>query len=93
MDQVAEADALYSPKWWHERSTEQLQQMVRGGFAAGDYGTGALRELERRAREHAAAEEQQAQVIAAARQERRIRILAGVLVGLLMAIGLVLLIR
>jgi cytosine/adenosine deaminase-related metal-dependent hydrolase len=93
MDQVAEADALCSPKGWHERSVEQFQHMVRAGFAAGDYGTGALRELERRAREHAAAEEQQAQVIAAAKQERRIRVLAGLLVGLLIAIGLVLFIR
>jgi hypothetical protein len=38
---------------WETLTTEQLQDMARGGLAAGELGAGAHREIERRAREHA----------------------------------------
>lgn len=93
MDQVADAEAPYSANWWEERSSEQLQEMVRAGLSAGEYGAGAVRELERRARRHAAAKEREAEVLVAEKQDRRIKILAGILVALLVTMGIVLLIR
>ena len=77
MDQVAEAETPYSADWWEERTSEQLQEMVRAGLGAGEYGAGAIRELERRARKHAAVQEREAEV----------------LVALLIAMGAVLLMR
>ena len=93
MDQVAETEVPYSPNWWKQRSSEQLQQMVRAGLAAGDHGAEAICELERRAREHAAAQERQAERLVVKKEDRRLQILAAVLVTLVIAIAAVLLIR
>ena len=46
-----ETDVAYPASWWESRSSEQLQDFVRGGFVSGDMYYGAQRELERRARE------------------------------------------
>jgi hypothetical protein len=93
MGQVAEADAPYSPTWWKTRSTEQLQHMVRAGFAAGDEGIGAIRELERRAQANAAAQEHEVQRQEVRKEDNRLQILAGILIALVISIGVVLLIR
>ena len=93
MDQVAEAEALYSPSWWKARSSEQLQQMVRAGLAAGDQGAAAIRELERRAQEHAAAQERRSELQVVKKEDRRLQILAVILVALVIGVGVLLLIR
>jgi predicted nucleic acid-binding Zn ribbon protein len=93
MDQVADTEAPYSANWWKQRSSEQLQQMVRAGLAAGEHGAEAIRELERRAREHAAAQEHREELQVAHKEDRRLQILAVVLIALVIAVGVVLLIR
>lgn len=93
MDQVAEAEAPFSPNWWKQRSSEQLQQMVRAGLAAGDHGAEAIRELERRAQEDAAAQEHKAEQQVVQKEDRRLQILAVVLITLVIAIGIVLVMR
>jgi predicted nucleic acid-binding Zn ribbon protein len=67
--------------------------MVRAGLAAGDHGAEAIRELERRAREHAAAQERREELEVVHKEDRRLQILAVVLIALIVAVGIVLLIR
>ena len=42
-------DALNSPDWWHNRSSDELQAIARRGEKAGDLFFAALTEIERRA--------------------------------------------
>ena len=93
MNQVAGAEAPYSPGWWKSRSSEQLQQMVRAGLAAGDEGAGAIRELERRAQESAAAQEHEAELKSVQKEHRRLQILAMLLIALVIAVAVRLLTR
>lgn len=93
MNQVAEAEAPYSPNWWKTRSSEQLQQMVRAGFAAGDQGVGAIRELERRAQANAAAQEHQAEQQVVQKEDRRLQLLAVILIAVVIAMGVILILR
>lgn len=76
MNDVAEVERLYSRQWWESRTNNELQEMVRGGLAAGESGVGAHREIERRACELRRAEENEAQLQETRRAALRIRILA-----------------
>ena len=84
MSQTIDVEMLYSADWWQSRTNEQLQELLRSGFAVGQAGPGAHRELERRAREHARAEEQQAQLLAEQKKMLRLRILGSVLLAVLL---------
>jgi hypothetical protein len=93
MNQTVEAEALYSADWWHSRTNEQLQELMRAGFTVGEAGPGAHRELERRAREHARGEEQQARLVAEQKKTLRLRILGSVLLAVLLALVVAMLMR
>ncbi len=41
----------YSAAWWHDRTAEELRDIIKRGFAGGDAFQGAVAETERRARE------------------------------------------
>ena len=62
-----EAQAAYPASWWENRSSEQLQDLLRAGLIGGELYDGAQRELERRARESARLAEQ---AVADRRRER-----------------------
>lgn len=86
MIEVAEVERLYSRQWWESRSNNELQDLVRGGLAAGESGAGAHRELERRARALRKAEEQEAELQESRNTVLRIRILAAAFLALLIAL-------
>lgn len=86
MNEVAGVERLYSRQWWESRTNNELQQMVRGGLAAGESGAGAHREIERRARELRKAEEQQAHLQQTHRAALRIRILAAAFLAMLVSL-------
>jgi hypothetical protein len=79
----------YSRTWWEGRSPEQLRELVQGGFQAGTVFESAVQEIERRARELT----RRARVEAAAEQARRRRLqrlsLAGIalLLAIIVAVG------
>jgi hypothetical protein len=75
MDEVAEVERLYSRQWWESRTNDELQRLAWGGFATGETGAGAHRELERRARELRKAEEQRAALREVEKARLRMRIL------------------
>ena len=85
MNGVAEVERLYSRQWWESRTNNELQEMVRGGLAAGESGAGAHREIERRARELRRAEEHEAQLEETHKTALRIRILAAAFLALLIS--------
>jgi len=93
MDQAGELERLHSREWWESRTGNELQQIVRGGLAAGDVGVQAHREIERRARELDKADEQKSEIQVAINTALRLRILAGVLVALLILLVVAGLIR
>ena len=93
MNQGVEAEAPFSAEWWHSCSNEQLHELMRGGFADSDAAVGAHRELERRAREHAKAEEVDARIIASQKETQRLKILSGVLIAFLAVLALAALLR
>jgi hypothetical protein len=93
MNDVAEAEARYSPNWWGNRTLEELQDLARTGLASGQAGSGALREIERRARERANADQQQTKLEVAKKEGLRIQLLAGTLVALLIAVIALVLLR
>ena len=76
MNEVAEVERLYSRQWWESRTNNELQEMVRGGLAAGESGVGAHREIERRACALRTAEEREAKLQETHRTALRVRILA-----------------
>ena len=86
MNEVAEAEPLLSPNWWQSRTSAQLHDMVQNGIAAGEYYAGAHREIERRARERARVEWQQAQHRAAREKDIRIGMLGVFEIALLVAL-------
>ncbi|HEX3422747.1 MAG TPA: hypothetical protein VHS33_05025 [Sphingomicrobium sp.] len=86
MNEVAEVERLYSRQWWENRSNNELQEMVRGGLAAGESGAGAHREIERRARQMRKAEEDEAQRQETHRTALRIRILAAAFLAMLISL-------
>jgi hypothetical protein len=86
MNEVAEVERLYSRQWWEYRTNNELQEMVRGGLAAGESGVGAHREIERRARELRKAEEHRAVLEEAHKTALRIRILAAAFLAMLIAL-------
>ncbi len=86
MNEVAEVERLYSRQWWESRSISELQDMVRGGFAAGESGAGAHRELERRAQELRKAEEYARKTQETHKTALRIRILAVAFLAMLVAL-------
>jgi hypothetical protein len=86
MNEVAEVDRLYSRQWWEGRTNNELQELVRGGLAAGESGAGAHRELERRARELRKAEEDEAQRQETNRTALRVRILAAAFLVMLISL-------
>jgi len=67
--------------------------LMRGGFAESEAGVGAHRELERRAREHSRADEQEARIIASQKETVRLKILSGVLIAFMVALAAVALMR
>jgi hypothetical protein len=67
MSEPDASEAPYTDKWWADRTYDDLQHIIRGGFAGGDVYDGALRELERRAR----AMERQAEAAATAETKRQ----------------------
>lgn len=86
MNEVAEVERLYSRQWWESRTNNELQEMVRGGLAAGEAGAGAHRELERRARALRTAEEHEALRQETHRTALRIRILAVAFLAMLISL-------
>jgi hypothetical protein len=86
MIEVAEVERLYSRQWWESRTNNELQEMVRGGLAAGESGAGAHRELERRARALRVAEEHEAELQETHKTALRIRILASAFLVMLIAL-------
>lgn len=86
MNEVAEIDRLYSRQWWESRTNNELQEMVRGGLAAGESGAGAHREIERRACALRRAEENEAQLQETHRTALRIRILAVAFLAMLISL-------
>jgi len=93
MDQILEAEAPYSPQWWQSRTNDELHELMRGGLAEGEAGLGAHRELERRAREQARAEEQKEMLVAQQKKSLRLRILEGVLLTALIVLLFMKLVR
>jgi hypothetical protein len=87
MNDVAEAEARYSTDWWESRTLEQLQDLARPGLGSGDVGTEALREIERRARQHETDDRHQSELKVVQDEGFRIRLLVVVLIALL--IGLI----
>ena len=85
-----ETEARFSPAWWESLTGEQLQEMTRGGLEAGEYGAGAHREIERRARERARLEQQETEV---QKKGFRLRTLTVLEVLMLIALLIMLLIR
>jgi len=85
-----ETEARLSPDWWESLTGEQLQEMTRGGLEAGEYGAGAHREIERRARERARLEQQETEV---QKKGFRLRTLTVLEVLMLIALLIMLLIR
>lgn len=85
MNDAAEIERLYSRQWWESRTNNELHDMVRGGLA-GESGTGAHRELERRARDLRRAEEREAQLQEARRAVLRVRILATAFLAMLISL-------
>jgi hypothetical protein len=86
MNEVAEVERLYSRLWWESRTNNELQEMVRGGLAAGESGAGAHREIERRARELRRAEEHEEQLQEIHKTALRIRILAAAFLVMLISL-------
>lgn len=86
MNEVAEVERLYSRQWWEGRTNNELQEMVRGGLAAGEAWAGAHRELERRARALRKAEEDEAQRQETHRTALRLRILAAAFLVMLISL-------
>lgn len=86
MNEVAEVERLYSRQWWESRTNNELQEMARGGLAAGESGAGAHREIERRARELRRAEEQEARLQETHKTALRIRILAAAFLVMLVSL-------
>ena len=93
MNDVAEAEARYSENWWESRTLEELQDLARTGLASGNVGSGALCEIERRARERASADQQKTELRAVEKESLRIRLLAVVLIALLVGVIAVVLLR
>jgi hypothetical protein len=93
MNDVAEAEARYSADWWESRTLEELQDLARTGLASGDIGSGALREIERRAQERAIADQHQQELEVVEKQGLRIRLLVAVLLALLVGVIAVVLLR
>ncbi|HVU30007.1 MAG TPA: hypothetical protein VHE36_06375 [Sphingomicrobium sp.] len=93
MNDVAEAEARYSADWWESRTLEELQDLARTGLASGDIGSGALREIERRAQERAIADQHQQELEVVEKQGLRIRLLVAVLIALLVGVIAVVLLR
>jgi hypothetical protein len=91
MDDVLEAEVSFSASWWESRTSEQLQDMIRGGFAVGEASAGAHREIERRARERARLEKREAELRAVHR--KRLGMLSSVEIAMLIALAALLLIR
>jgi len=83
MNQSVEAEALYSAQWWQSRTNEQLHELMRGGLGEGEIGTGAHRELERRAQELTRTAERNQQLAAQHKKSLRLRILEGMLLAVL----------
>jgi hypothetical protein len=86
MNEVAEVDRLYSRQWWEGRTNNELQELVRGGLAAGESGAGAHRELERRARQLSKAEEVETQRQETHMTALRVRILAAAFLVMLISL-------
>jgi hypothetical protein len=86
MNGVAEVERLYSRQWWESRTNNELQELVRGGLAAGESGAGAHREIERRARNLRKAEEHEVQLEETRKTALRIRILAAAFLALLISL-------
>ena len=93
MDDVLEAETSFTASWWESRTTDQLQDMIRGGFAVGEASAGAHREIERRAREHARLERHQAELRAVHRTRVKLGMLSGVEIAMLVALAALLLMR
>jgi hypothetical protein len=93
MNQGVNAEAFQSAEWWKNQTNEQLHELMRGGFAESEAGVGAHRELERRAREHSRADEQEARIVASQKETVRLKILSGVLIAFMVALAAVALMR
>jgi hypothetical protein len=87
MDQVAEAETRLSPDWWQSRTSAQLHDMARGGLAAGEFGAGAHREIERRARERERMQQKEAEHRAERVKGIRIGTLGFLEIAMLIALG------
>jgi hypothetical protein len=91
MDEVVEAEAELSQGWWQSRTSAQLHDMARGGLAAGEFGAGAHREIERRARERLRLEQVEADQKVRRAKGVRISILGAVEIAMLIVFGALLL--
>ncbi len=93
MNDAAETEERYSANWWESRTLEELQDLARTGLASGEVGSGALREIERRARERASADQQKTELQVVEKEGLRIWLLAAVLIALLIGVIAVVLLR
>ncbi len=93
MNDAAGTEARYSANWWESRTLEELQDLARKGLASGEVGSGALREIERRARERASADQQKTELQVVEKEGLRIRLLAVALIALLIGVIAVVLLR
>jgi hypothetical protein len=91
MDQLAEAEASQSAEWWRSRTSGQLLEMLQADVVVGG-AAGAHRELERRARELARADEREAEMIRQHNKVLRLRILGVFLLAALIALAVTILI-
>jgi hypothetical protein len=85
MDQVAEAEAVYSAEWWRSRTSGQLLEMLQADVVV-DGAAGAHRELERRARELDSAAQREAELVRQHNKALRMRILGVFLLAALIAL-------
>jgi hypothetical protein len=85
VDQVAEAEGLYSAEWWRSRTSSQRLEMLQGDLVV-EGAAGAHREIERRARELESTAEREAELVREHNKALRMRILGVFLLAALIAL-------
>ena len=79
-----------STAWWQTRTHDQLQELIKPGFAGGESFDGALREMQRRIRDSELRDREAAQANVQQREERKGRVaLWAAIASLLVAIAAV----
>lgn len=76
----------YSAEWWEQRSTVELREIIKRGFALGQAFDGAVAETERRAREATRRVRDEAGVEVQRKAKNRLLILGGILAALILIV-------